>query len=405
MIDFSAFRIPDAISIIVFCIYAFYLAFDLSKKGRFFFYFFLFLALLHFVTTIIYIPNGKDSIKYFSIAYNLNSNLQDPTLGQGVDFIYFFTYFLIGYLKLSYTGCYFFCSLFGLTAYYLIIQTAIYLINKYDLFYKKAFFYILLLPGLHYWNVALGKDSIMFFAVALFFWGIIRRNIICIAIGAFLMGIIRSPVLALFAAGTIAGNTLMNRKVTIIQKSFLAVIGIVLMIPLLPLVQARLKLQSVDYEAVNDYIDYRLTLLHEKGSYIDMSNSSPPVKFVSFLFRPFFYDAKDWRTLASSFENIVWLSMVIFVFLNLRKKMTKTLYSGIYGMLFFSFMFTSIAHSSTVTNLGIAVRMKTMYFFPLYLLVFLSYDFIKRQSLKKSAAKEIHIHKKFPIQFAQHKLS
>ena len=154
MIDFSAFQLSDALIIVVFWIYAFYLCYLLSKLGYFFFYFFIFLALLHFVATIIYIPNGKDSIKYFRIAYNLNFNLQDPAIGQGGDFIYFFTYLLIKYLKLSYTGCYFFCSIFGLTAYYLIIQTSIYLVKKYDLFYKKEFFYILLLPGLHYWNVA-----------------------------------------------------------------------------------------------------------------------------------------------------------------------------------------------------------------------------------------------------------
>jgi hypothetical protein len=400
MIDFSAFQLSDALIIIVFWIYAFYLCYLLSKLGYFFFYFFIFLALLHFVATIIYIPNGKDSIKYFRIAYNLNFNLQDPTIGQGGDFIYFFTYLLIKYLKLSYTGCYFFCSIFGLTAYYLIIQTSIYLVKQYDLFYKKEFFYILLLPGLHYWNVALGKDSIMFFAIALFFWGVIRRNVICIVIGAVLMGIIRSPILALFLVGTIAGNILMNRKVGLIQKGFLTAIGIVLVILIMPVVQERLKLQSVNYDTVNDYIDYRLTLMQGEGSSVDMSGASPPVKFFSLLFRPIFYDARDWRTLASSFENAVWLSMLVFVLTNIKRKMTITPFAAIYAMLFFCFIIAATAHSTTLTNLGIAVRMKTMYFIPLYILIFLSYDFRIRRMLGKNKGKEFYIREE--LQMAQH---
>ena len=400
MIDFSAFQISDAISIIVFWVYAFYLSYMLSKRGYFFFYLFLFLALLHFVATVIYIPNGKDSIKYFTISYNLNLASQNPTIDQGSNFVYFFTYFLIRVFNLSYTGCYFVYSFFGLTGYYFIINTIFYLIKKYELYYKKELFYILLLPGLHYWNVALGKDSIMFFSIALFFSGVIRKNIIWIVVGASIIGIIRSPILVLFVAGIIAGYILMNKKVSLVQKGLFMISGIVLIILLIPLVQARLgKLQSVDFDGVNDYIDYRLTLLQGKGAYIDMSNASPPVKLIGFLFRPFFYDARDWRTLASSFENIVWLSMVIFVFKNLRKKLTNTQYAGIYGMLFFSFIIAATAHSTTLTNLGIAVRMKTMYFIPLYILLFLSYDFRIGQMIGKNKGNEFNIFKE--LQMAQ----
>jgi hypothetical protein len=394
MIDFTAFTIADAFSVIVFCMWAFFLSYRLSKHGYFFFYLFLFLSLLHFVTTIIYIPNGKDSIKYFTIAYNSSFRLQEPELGQGVGFIYYLTYILVHYLKLSYTGCYFFYSAFGLTGYFFIINTIFYLIRKYDLYYRKEFFYILLLPGLHYWNVALGKDSMMFFSISLFFWAIIRRNIPGLLIGAFIIGIIRSPILVLFLGGTIAGVILMNKKVSILQKGFLMGLGIVLIILLLPLVQERLKLQSVDYENVNDYIDYRLTLLKGTGSAVDMSNASLPVKFFSFMFRPFFYDAKDVRTLASSFENAIWLLMVISMFLNLRKKMTETQYAAVYGMLFLAFL-PAIAQSTTVTNLGLAVRMKTMYFIPMILLVFLSYDFRVRRKLNKALENEVYMQSRF----------
>ncbi len=401
MIDLSAFQIPDAISIIVFCIYAFYLSYLQSRNGYFFFCFFLVLALLHFVTTIIYIPNGKDAIQYFTIPYNLNSTSQDPIFGQGAYFIHFFTYFLIRFLHLSYTGCYFAYSIFGLTAYYIIINTIIYLIKKYDLYYKKQFFYILLLPGLHYWTVALGKDSIMFFSIALFFSGLIRTNMVWTGIGGFIIGVIRSPALLLFVTGIIAGKIMMNKKVNLIKKTLIVAAGVVLIIFLMPLVQARLgKLESLDYEGVNDYISYRLTLMQGRGSYVDMSNASPPVKFFSFLVRPFFYDAKDLRTLASSFENVVWLCMLVFVFINLKKKMTYTRYGVIYSMLFFSFIIAATAHSTTLTNLGIAVRMKTMYFIPLYILVFLSYDFKIRQMVEKNKVKEFIRHKK--LEMAHH---
>ena len=81
--------------------------------------------------------------------------------------------------------------------------------------------------------------------------------------------------------------------------------------------------------------------------------------------------------------------------------MTNTQYAGIYGMLFFSFIIAATAHSTTLTNLGIAVRMKTMYFIPLYILVFLSYDFRIAQMLGKNKGNEFNIRKKLQMAQAQ----
>ncbi|MEP7106554.1 MAG: hypothetical protein ABI760_01205, partial [Ferruginibacter sp.] len=64
----------------------------------------------------------------------------------------------------------------------------------------------------------------------------------------------------------------------------------------------------------------------------------------------------------------------------------------------------AIAHSTTVTNLGLAVRMKTMYFIPLFFLVFFSYDFKIRKMLEKNEEKQFHKRKKLPLQFAQPRL-
>ena len=181
MVDYEAFKIVDALMIVFYCLWAFYLCFLLSKYGKFHFYNFLLLSLIHFITTLVYLPSIKtDALRYFRIAFESHKSLIKPILGQGTDFVNYYLYYLIHFFNLSYTGCYFLCSAIGLTGYFLIINTVVYLIKKYNLYYTKVNFYILLLPGLHYRNVALGKDSIVFFSIALFFSGIIRKNYISI---------------------------------------------------------------------------------------------------------------------------------------------------------------------------------------------------------------------------------
>src|SRR4051794_25857190 len=113
MIDFKAFEIADAISVLFYCFWGYFLCFRLLKYGSFFFYFFLILSIEHLIATILYLPSGQDSARYFQAAYNYTFSWQGPPIGQAGVFIHFLTYLLINFLKLSYTGCFFFYSVFG----------------------------------------------------------------------------------------------------------------------------------------------------------------------------------------------------------------------------------------------------------------------------------------------------
>lgn len=399
MIDYEVVNLPDVVMMIFYCIWAYYYSFKLSSLSRFFLKLFVIISIIHFVVTFIYIPNGIDSRKYFRLAFAMSVSSTEPPIGQGKVFICYLTYFLIRFLGLSYTGCHFFFSILGLTGYYLIINTIVFLIKKYKLYSNKNIFYLLLLPGLHWWTVALGKDSLIFFSIALFFSGIVQRRIPFIIIGGTIIGFIRSPVLIIFLVSLTLGYIFFNKKVTLRQKTLILLVSGIMVIVLLPAVLDRLQLETVSYEEIDQSIETGLTRNQGRGSSVNMQGENIIIKLCAFLFRPLFFDAHNLLTLASSFENVIWIFMVGMVLINVTSKMFKVNYSGLFVMLLLSFILPSAAQSTGLSNLGIAVRMKTMYFMPLILLVFLSYDYRFRSILnKKKRNKVIYLRRRLKYQ-------
>jgi len=370
---------------LLFCCFGIYLAFRIGAKNKFYFRLFLALTGVHIICLFfgLIITGGADARQYYQSAVDMTPASWLASFGQGTDFIVFFTYPLIHLFGLSYTGGYIFYSCFGLWGYYFIIKAIDFLIKKYNLLYKKEYFYLLLLPGLHIWNVAIGKDSLIFFSIALFFAGVLYNKWIWIGFGGALMGLVRSPVLALFIVGLVFGNIMLNKKISIAQKVFICICAGVLLYLLLPVIEARLNLENVDYDSISDTIDQRLSANQAGGSSIDMTNASYPAKVFGFLFRPLFFDAHSGLMLYSSCENLIWLLMTINVFWNFITKTFRRRYSAIYFSILMSFLFPVLAQSSTLSNLGIAVRMKTMYFTPLILMFFLSRDTILRNTIKR----------------------
>jgi hypothetical protein len=390
MVNYNAFYFPDDVMALLFCCFAIFLAFRIGRSGKFYFNFFLAVSFIHLIALLfgLVVTGGMDARRYYSTALQMTPDGWLSSFGQGTTFINFFTYPIVHLFQLSYSGGYFFYACFGLYGYYFILKSIIFLIKKYSLLYKKYYFYVLLLPGIHIWNIAIGKDSLMFFSIALFFAGILMDKWLWIIIGGALICIIRSPVFALLAAGLVFGNILFNKKITIFQKIIIVMISIGAFILLLPLLQARLGLDNVDYDSINDNIDQRLLANQFGGSSVDMTNAPFVAKLFGFLFRPLFFDARSATMIYSSLENVVWLTLVISVLKNFKQYIFNSRYSALYLALFLSFLFPVLAESSILTNLGIAVRMKTMYFTPLVLLFFLSRDYeLRKKLLKKKITK------------------
>lgn len=371
------FGIPDLFSLIIFLAVYLFLAFKLYKYGTFFFNFFLVLGLEHLFATLFYwlysLSNAADASMYYSaVADNRSAISWFSLFSAGAGFIRFIVYPCVKIFNLSYLGTFLQFGIFGLIAYYYLIIIILKLIKaKYIGKVSKRMFYFLLMPNMHFWTCAIGKDSVIFLFIVILIYGFLFKKRIMLFLGAAIIGIIRPHVFILILVGMTFGYLFLTKKVSISQKIFILLSALIGIYFALPIFMQRLGLTELSVDSINGAIDKNLSYNQGRGSSVDMSDSNIIVKMLSYLFRPLFFDAKNMLSLLASIENLFWIYMVFIVLKNIKKNLKSIHKLNIVSPLIFSFLFVLIGLSSVLNNIGIALREKSMLFPMLILLYFI----------------------------------
>ncbi|MBT3581734.1 hypothetical protein HN511_05525, partial [bacterium] len=138
-----------------------------------------------------------------------------------------------------------------------------------------------------------------------------------------------------------------------------------------------------------EFVTYRQSLNLEGGSSVNISNYSVPMKLFTYLFRPLLVDAKNPLMLIISFENLFYIILFSSIFsLGFWHFLFKNFNFYLRFNLFY-FLITLLVMANTTTNLGIAVRQKTMIMFSLITIIFLykCYSLDERACILQQAEK------------------
>jgi hypothetical protein len=172
---------------------------------------------------------------------------------------------------------------------------------------------------------------------------------------------------------------LLNKRIKVVHKVLIFLLLGFTFYALFPFLMQRVGF--VDTESIISQIEDLETRKSQGETTIDMSGENLLVKWVSYLFRPFFYDAKNFLSIVSSLENVVWVLIFIKIFKNFRRSIINS-YRNIYWFSLFSIFTITVPGAYLLYNLGIAVRQKTMVVPFLFVVFFLT--------LYKSSIKEIN---------------
>ncbi len=383
-VDFTAFNISEVLILFLYIIGFVFLSNKLGKRSKFKFNLFLGISILHLLMTFAYwlytFNNTADSYFYYSVANSINYNEWLNYFGkQDTQFIIFIVYPLIHILNLSYIGVFLFFSFIGLLGFYLLIKIIDHFIIIYNVKINQRFYYLLLLPGVHFWSCAIGKDSLIFYFIVLFLYSLFKKKWLLILFASAGIFYVRSHILLLILSGLLLSLFLFRRKLSLIYRILILSLIAIAIIVIVPLVFERFGVDSIN--STNDLIENQLSKNQEGTSSVDMSNSSFIIKFISYLFRPFFFDVNSLTSLVSSFENIIWVFMIFKIVSNYFK-IKKNNISNYYSPLIFIGLTMVIALSSILNNFGIAVRQKTMIYPIVLILLFLSLISIKLNTIK-----------------------
>jgi hypothetical protein len=331
----------------------------------------------HLLFSILYyifaLYNTADANGYYNRAIEQTSLFD--SFETGTKAIVFISYIFVKFLSFSKLSLFLLFGFFGFIGFiYFIRQLEA---NTIKVFGIPTTFLIIFLPGFHFWTAALGKDSIIFMAIILFFYGIKNtlQNKLMVILSFLIITSIR-PYLSLFILLSIF-LAILTTKFKRINKSFLSLflISIVVFVLILPFTKDFLNLDSFD---INNLVN-RSEYYNEQGSkqlsnttsYVDVSDYGVLNKMFMYFFRPLFFDARSIMQFLASLENLFLLVFLIKWLISIRFKFITWLriINITEKTMFYFAVIGWFTMALSMYNLGLASRQKYM-FIPILLILF-----------------------------------
>lgn len=278
-----------------------------------------------------------------------------------------------------------FYGLLGFIAFTFLYRICIQNIPYNSKFFKFQIFPLLLfLPNLHFWSSGVGKDTILFLCILMVAYGLMRisKRLPLVVIGLLLSYQIR-PHVTLILIVSFGFVYIINGKTSIPQRIFLSISLGVVAIFILPMVLEFVNMDEASMSELDRFSEQRSGFLNQAGSAIDV-NMPYPLKVLTFMFRPFFFDINGIPALVASFENLLLLLLFIQV---LRSRFFKTFKAAplVIQGLFIFYIMGALVFSMSMSNLGIILRQRNMFLPGLILFILWSFSYKQQQIINKNA--------------------
>jgi len=231
---------------------------------------------------------------------------------------------------------------------------------------------IIFLPSVSFWSSAIGKDSLSFMAAGLALWAALNlgRRVVVMAAAIAVMLLVR-PHMAGLMVSALAVAALLDPKASTGKRLVMGVAAAAVAAAMVPM--------ALNYAGVSegsgvggmaDYIESRQQHNLEGGSSVDIASMSAPAKLLTYLFRPFIFEARSVFALAAGVENLLLIYLLFAWARAVLRGRKSTLPSNRTFLWAYSLMAWFIL-AITTANLGIALRQKWM-FLPMLIFLFLS---------------------------------
>jgi hypothetical protein len=230
-----------------------------------------------------------------------------------------------------------------------------------------------LLPGLHFWTCAIGKDGFLLLGVCLGIWAAmnLRGRWPAMLAGLLLMLVIR-PHIAALGAAAVGGTIFFDKQTRPALKTLIVVVSLIGLAVALNSFRQTFSIDVTNADSVSDFL-----AAHEEVTQdAEVAGNSAvygsyPFKLMSLLFRPMFVDAEDIMGMAASIENFILLMLFGTIVVHLR---TASLLTRRLSFVRFAFMFgatCALLLAVVYFNIGLGLRQKTM-FVPAVIVLFVA---------------------------------
>jgi hypothetical protein len=239
-------------------------------------------------------------------------------------------------------------------------------------------YWVLFLPGLHFWTGAIGKDSPLFLGVSLALWATIRLSTraMWFALAVFIMLLFR-PHIALLATAALAGGAFFGSRSGALAKISLVVVALVAVSIIAGTVERTLTVNLSDPSSVGAFLEKQQQRAQWIPGATNLQDAFVLVRLFSLLFRPLFVDASGAFGLVSSAENLVYLFIFAFMAWAWKEGIIAFRSALVVRFAFFFAAGVTVLLTLTYYNVGLGLRQKTM-FMPAVLTCFAAQWMLRR---------------------------
>lgn len=342
------------------------------------------LFLYHSLFSVLFQLNPGDSTGYWHFNFqqlSVHSDKMSDYFDVGTSFLLWLDFIPARVMGLSlFTGnvLYGVCGFLGLRFLFLLFVPALKINVK--IMGLEVIPFLFYLPNLNFWTGGIGKDTLSFFAIAWFMYGLVqyRRRIIQMALAVFLIYYIR-PHMGLMILLALAMAIIFSRQMKPGYKLLFLGLAIGGFMAVYQRVAVFLMVRDLSVSSLKDLASDKAGLLATKtvGSAVDINSYSIPMRLFTYLFRPLFFDAHSFLMLMSSAENVVYLVITIIGCRSIRWRDFSSLPLWLKtGLLLF--LAAMIVFANSLGNLGIIMREKNMTM--IYLLMGCIWAYSRRRS-------------------------
>lgn len=263
-------------------------------------------------------------------------------------------------------------SLIGFYAVYRFYKLALLLLPTTNNFFWNIVLKVsVLLPNLHFWTANLGKESLVFLSLVIFFENIFKKNYLSITqISVILFLLLIRPHIAFFLVVSwllvSILNNKTNRKYRLLFTVSLSVISILFFLYVLQVTHIKL-----DFYKISAYNNFALESFRHANTYVPMTTYSQLERLFVFLYLPlqFNFNQTLFYTIFS-LENLLFLLSSVFIIYVFIFNFKKINFDDVERVILIFTIISTLFFIQRYSCYGIFARTKIM-FIPFLYIVFI----------------------------------
>lgn len=306
--------------------------------------------------------NPADTTVYYFDKYHLNDN----SFAFGTVFVTKLTQVLRKTFDGSYLECFILFQSVGFWGVMLLMRSFQEIHLKLGVPETSLPSYLMFLPSIHFWTSAIGKDAPLFFAVSICVWSALqwRNRLVPFALGLVVMILFRAHI-ALIAVMALAAAAVLHPGISFGRK--IALLGVTMVggLILAGTVESTIHVNVTDASSVATFLQDRNDIAAKVGGGTSIGDAPLYIRFLSLLFRPFFYDATNVPGYVASVENLG--SVMLFAYFLKSWRSALFLARRVFFVEFCMVFAVILIVLLTLINynIGLALRERVMIFPPL----------------------------------------